>query len=75
MSVFLDSRSLCAHPFLEIYDNKKNEILFFGPLVRQHDFYVPEVLEDDEDNNGVSSFYCTYNIWVTDLVMTCTMLL
>ena len=28
-----------------------------GPLVRQHDFYVPEVVEDEDDDNMVSGRY------------------
>ncbi|XP_068209898.1 testis-expressed protein 264 homolog isoform X2 [Palaemon carinicauda] len=48
---YIEYRSLCARPFLEVYDNDKNEIIFVGPLARQDDFYVPEVQqEEDEDN-------------------------
>ncbi|XP_066948063.1 proline-rich protein 12-like isoform X3 [Macrobrachium rosenbergii] len=48
---YIEYRSLCARPFLEVYDNEKSEIIFVGPLARQDDFYVPEVQqEEDEDN-------------------------
>ncbi|XP_050729242.1 testis-expressed protein 264 homolog isoform X1 [Eriocheir sinensis] len=46
---YIEARSLCARPFLEVYDNKRSEILFIGPLARQDDFYVPEVLQEEED--------------------------
>lgn len=37
----LQERRLCAHPFLEIY--QEGRIHFMSPLARQGDFYVPEV--------------------------------
>lgn len=48
-----EARSLCARPFLEVYDNKRSEILFIGPLARQDDFYVPEVLQEEEEYGQV----------------------
>ncbi|XP_076045162.1 testis-expressed protein 264 homolog isoform X4 [Oratosquilla oratoria] len=47
---YVEHRSLCVHPFLEIYDNDKKEIIFVGPLARQGDFYVPEVQDADEED-------------------------
>ncbi|KAK7082695.1 hypothetical protein SK128_019491 [Halocaridina rubra] len=46
---YIEAKSLCARPFLEVYDSKKAEIIFVGPLARQDDFYVPEVLLEEED--------------------------
>ncbi|KAG7169407.1 testis-expressed protein 264 homolog isoform X1 [Homarus americanus] len=48
---YVETRSLCAHPFLEVYDSKKTEILFVGPLARQDDFYVPEVQQEEDDDH------------------------
>ncbi|XP_047479832.1 testis-expressed protein 264 homolog isoform X2 [Penaeus chinensis] len=53
---YIEHRSLCARPFLEVYDNEKSEILFVGPLARQDDFYVPEVLQEEEDNREDDDF-------------------
>lgn len=53
---YIEHRSLCARPFLEVYDNEKSEILFVGPLARQDDFYVPEVLQEEEDNRDDDDF-------------------
>ncbi|CAL4210877.1 unnamed protein product, partial [Meganyctiphanes norvegica] len=44
-----ENRQLCAHPFIEVYDNENSQILFVGPLERQDDFYVPEVQDDEEE--------------------------
>lgn len=49
---YIEMRSLCAHPFIEVYDNGKGEIFFIGPLEKQDNFYVPEVLESDEIGQG-----------------------
>lgn len=44
-----ERRELCAHPFIELYDNASKRILFTGPLEQQDSFYVPEVLQEDEE--------------------------
>lgn len=48
---YVEMRSLCARPFLEVYDNEKSEIIFIGPLARQDDFYVPEVQQEEDDDH------------------------
>ncbi|XP_028303864.1 testis-expressed protein 264 [Gouania willdenowi] len=42
----IKERSLCAHPFLEIY--KDGCIYYMAPLEHQRDFYVPEVQQVDK---------------------------
>jgi len=49
LGYYVENRQLCAHPFIEVYDNEKSQILFVGPLERQDDFYVPEVQEDEDE--------------------------
>lgn len=51
---FFKEKSLCAHPLIEIYEEK--QIVFIIPLIKQHKFYVPEAIhlleyqcETDED--------------------------
>lgn len=48
-----EMRSLCARPFLEVYDSKRCEIIFIGPLAQQDDFYVPEVRLDEDNEEEV----------------------
>ena len=42
---FSQSKNLCAHPYLEIYDG--DTIHFLAPLAKQDEFYVPEALEEE----------------------------
>ncbi|KAB7494721.1 Testis-expressed protein [Armadillidium nasatum] len=53
---YIERRSLCAHPFIEVYDNKCRKIYFIGPLERQDKFYVPEILENEDTLQGRSAF-------------------
>lgn len=55
LDLFPESRELCAHPIMELYDNVSQRILFAGPLEQQNSFYVPEVLEEDEEEADMSS--------------------
>ncbi|KAK3874977.1 hypothetical protein Pcinc_020127 [Petrolisthes cinctipes] len=52
---YVETRSLCAWPFLEVYDCKRGEIIFIGPLAQQDDFCVPEV-QPNEDNDEENDF-------------------
>ncbi|RXG67937.1 Testis-expressed sequence protein [Armadillidium vulgare] len=45
---YIERRSLCAHPFIEVYDNRCRKIYFIGPLEKQDKFYVPEILESED---------------------------
>ncbi|XP_053648684.1 testis-expressed protein 264 homolog isoform X2 [Cherax quadricarinatus] len=54
---YVELRSLCAHPFLEVYDNQRSEIIFIGPLARQDDFYVPEVQQEEEEEEDRQDEY------------------
>ncbi|XP_071541145.1 uncharacterized protein [Panulirus ornatus] len=51
LSDYIEARSLCAHPFLEVYESEKSRIIFIGPLARQDDFCVPEVRPEEEDDH------------------------
>ncbi|KAK4299761.1 hypothetical protein Pmani_027981 [Petrolisthes manimaculis] len=52
---YVETRSLCAWPFLEVYDCKSGKIIFIGPLAQQDDFCVPEV-QPNEDNDEENDF-------------------
>ncbi|CAC5381658.1 unnamed protein product [Mytilus coruscus] len=51
LSKYVKEKKLCAHPFLEIYEDSK--IHFMAPLAKQNEFYVEEAadstMEDGED--------------------------
>ncbi|XP_074644550.1 testis-expressed protein 264-like [Tubulanus polymorphus] len=46
---YIKENRLCAHPMMEIYDGF--EIQFMAPLAKQDEFYVPEVRDEDEEDD------------------------
>lgn len=64
---YLKERRLCAHPILEVYDDRN--IHFIAPLAKQNDFYVEEAKssateeqgsdEEDSTNETVSNYSCS----------------
>lgn len=53
LAEYIKTRSLCAHPMIEIYEN--DHIVFMVPLAKQDEFYVPEAKEDNSDEERTTS--------------------
>ncbi|XP_064632124.1 testis-expressed protein 264 homolog [Lineus longissimus] len=54
MARYVEEHRLCAHPFMEIYSD--NTIHIMAPLAKQENFYVPEVQENDVNDDATTEY-------------------